>query len=175
MKLERMCRTLIFTLLCVVGVNAQGSMKPDIKVEYDKFRDGTFLSFEPVNVSEDKSITLRLGMLTGFKGQTPKKPNDLLLVFVSPSIVESNAHKSNRGLIILADGKRYPMGDASYEAKYSMPLYLEVMSVKVPYDTFLELSNAKKIEMQFGSTEFELQVSMMEAVRYFASRVKVQP
>jgi len=89
--------------------------------------------------------------------------------------VESNEHKNNRGLIILADGKRYPLGEASYEVKYNMPLYLEVMTVKVPYDTFLELSQAKKIEMQFGSAEFELQESMMEALRYLASRVKVQP
>ena len=175
MKLVRMWKVLPFLLLCVVGVSAQGNKKPDIKVEYDKFREGTFISFEPVNVSEDKNITLRLGMLTGFKGETPKKPNDLLLVFVSPSFVESNKHKNNRGLIILADGKRYPLGEASHEVKYEMPLYLEVMSVKVSYETLLELSQAKKIEMQFGSTEFELQESMMEALRYLASRVKVQP
>ena len=175
MTLKTICPAVLLILLCALTVSAQSNTKPEIKVEYDKFRDGTFISFEPVNVSEDKTISLKLGMLTGFKGHSPKKPNDLLLTFVSPSFVESNEHKNNRGLIILADGKRYPMGEASYDVKYNLPLYLEVMTVKVPYDTLLELSQAKKIEMQFGSTEFELQESLREALRDLASRIRVQP
>ena len=174
MKLKTLAFTLLFALLFVAGTNAQNK-KPEIKVEYDKFKDGTFVGFEPVMVGAAQDSTLRLGMLTGFKGQIPKKPNDLMLIFASPSFVETNQHKSNRSLIILADDERYVMGEASYEVKYDMPLYLEIMAVKVPYNSFMKLSEAKKIEMQFGSAEFTLNESLMEALRSLASHARVQP
>jgi hypothetical protein len=174
MNLRKLAFAFLFALVCVAGTNAQNK-KPEIKVEYDKFKDGTFVSFEPVTIGAAKDTTLRLGMLTGFKGQVPKKPNDLMLVFASPSFVETNQYKNNRSLILLADGERYVLGEASYEVKYDMPLYLEVMAVKVPYNTVMKLSEAKKIEMQFGSTEFALNESLIEALRYLAGRIRLQP
>jgi hypothetical protein len=43
MKLKTLAFTLLFALLFVAGTNAQNK-KPEIKVEYDKFKDGRLLA-----------------------------------------------------------------------------------------------------------------------------------
>lgn len=156
-------KTLILTLLLLlipVGVHAQ-----EIKVEYFRFEDHTLVTTPPVKVFGDENglthRSLTLGAAYGFPGKTPLLPTRIQLTLTSTSL--KAIFLDETGIIILADGKRYPL---KAKAKTShvvetyerlTPVYIsEFLVFDVPTEVYREITGSKSVEIKASIYEVKL-------------------
>jgi hypothetical protein len=164
---------LLFVLLSasVLAVGAQDWKPGEIKVDYDRFEDLTTIRIRPMPL--DPSITdgISISALFAFNGQTPPRREPITLQIISAS--DQWRYLYNRELILLVDGERMPMGMLARDfAVEQSGMFLESMSKIIPYDIFLRIANAKKVEGRIGRKEFEMTPDYLKAFRDLASRMR---
>ena len=187
---------LIFCLLSggAIFVSAQnGNLSPppkrkfrhDSKVEtsFDKSKNETFvyLRMMPVNDLFIKEPSfphapillaggMRLSVFYYYPGKTQATPQRVNLGFQLGYPDLQNL--SDYTLVVKADDQLINLGAMNRltsDPSKSAHEYVTVESA-LPYDTFLLIANAKKVEMQVGIINFELTENHLEAIRDLASR-----
>jgi hypothetical protein len=145
---------------------------PEVKSEYDKFKDVTIVSLPPFFVIKPRPKGLQFGMMSGYKGNAPVTPKSILWIFFSPSPTESQTYAISHGVIVLADGERFNLGDTTHKLTYNEGFFIEAMLLDVPFKTLVKISKAKSVEIQIGSTDFAASPQLLMAMREFASRLR---
>lgn len=86
------------------------------------------------------------------------------------SVARESKYQNSHGVILFTDKERLPMARA---AEYSSRTgddgsITEAVKVTLPYDELLRITNAKKVEVRLGSTDFEFTNNHLEALRELA-------
>jgi hypothetical protein len=136
--------------------------KDAFTVKYDKFKDQTAIHFEDGRISNDKGYdpaSLKLRGLFVFPGESLSADHveGVGLSFKS-NTRDWTFLRSNR-LIIIADGKRFDLGDAhrtsnvNSGSRYTSVSVTETLLYVIPWSDFQKIANASAVEMQIGIFE----------------------
>lgn len=175
--MNKMYTILLTVFLICTSFAAQKDRKlKHTVIEYDKFKDTTFVRVKPMSIGSYtfQAIAggLEISAMFSSKGQKITKPETISLNIISISNGFKHFDERARKLIVLADGEQFDLGAMQIEdmgrgpsfSRYSGGL-VEVMSVSVPQESFAKIANAKKVEMQLGSKEFSLKNKHLDALR----------
>jgi hypothetical protein len=108
-------------------------------------------------------------LMTGYfrsPGKILARPQSMHFVFESHS--RSLKYGSDRKLQILVDGIEFASGETRIthsECRPGVPCEEVMKSRELPFNSFLQIINAKKVEMRLGPTAFELRPESIEALR----------
>jgi len=178
MYIKQLTLSIMFALSCALTSMAQEPSHVDRK--YDRFKDKTSLVLDYMLVANGTfeqiykgQPMIQLSAVYQCPGDVQTcKPEQVYLTM----LVTTNEHeyKLPGRLIILADGKRYPLGIMQNLGKAgeapTFALFSIVLMVEVPYQTFVDVVTSKKVEMQLDDTEFELSKEHTSALLdFFAS------
>ncbi|MCI0392478.1 MAG: hypothetical protein MOB07_27415 [Acidobacteria bacterium] len=168
--------TLLTVFLICTSFAAQKDRKLKYTViEYDKFKDMTFVRVKPMSIGSFtfQAIAggLEISAMFSSKGQKITKPETISLKIISTSNAFKHIDERARKLIVLADGEQFDLGTMQMEdmgrgpsfSRYSGGI-VEEMSVSVSQEGFAKITNAKKVEMQLGSNEFSLKDKHLDAL-----------
>jgi hypothetical protein len=151
-------------------------------IEYDKFKDTTFVKVKPMSIGSPTFQAIAGGLeiwaMFGSKGQKITKPETITLKITSVSNAFKHIDERTRKLIVLADGEKFDLGTMQIEnmgrgasfSRYSGDL-VEEMGVFVSQESLAKIANAKKVEMQLGSKEFNLKDKHLDALRELLSLI----
>ncbi len=149
----------------------QFNHKAKIESKYDRFEDETHVRLESKRVLGGFMEDVKMGASFFYKGQKLSTPEYFIILFVSDTKGWRFLDEAQRELVALADGQRISIGTLDRDSKVRSGGWVsEIMVKEVPYETFLKIVNAKKVEMKLGRYEFELKEEHLEALRDLASR-----
>jgi hypothetical protein len=173
MRKSRIPLLCLVILLAAFSVSAQSSLsRPEIKVEYDKFKDSTSVSLNG-GYTVSKTGTTIITFDAEIHGQkiSPGTPEvGILIGQLSDGWMFLNG---SRTLRVLLNGKdRETLGNM--ERKNAQVLrdgtVMETLLLPVPFKTIQKLSDSNKIEMQVSGLEFELTAAQIKTLKEFVSR-----
>lgn len=144
-----------------------------VNVSYDKFKDITIYSVVDLDV---KCIwcprQVRVDFFSAYNGATFTRPETIKLQMRRTGENWAFLHPESRGLIILADGKRYNLGTmARDDSKISGNSVYETLSISISTRDLIEMAKAEKLEMQLGGYQFNIQGKYQYRVRAFADKI----
>jgi TonB family protein len=142
-------------------VNSGFKHHETIKIEYDKFKDETKISLL-MRMSSSRG-EIKLYVMDSNKGPKFEPSGHVGIGFLSDGVNWLSDIYSK--FYLLADGERFQFHADFSEANGRIAL--------VPYQTFVGISRAKKVEGKIGVIEFELNNEQLEALRDLASRMDV--
>jgi hypothetical protein len=161
-------------LLAAFSVSAQSNLSsPEIKVEYDRFKDTTSVALNG-GYTVSKTGTTIITFDAEIHGQkiSPGTPEvGIIIVQLSDDWIFLNGPRTLR---VLLNGKdRETLGNM--ERKSAQVVrggtgVLETLLLPVPFKMIQKLSASVKIEMQVGAVEFQLNAAQIKALQEFVSR-----
>lgn len=169
----------IFTLVLILAASIAGQTIPEqiakldkpkhYTVEYDKFKDITFVSNAPVTIPETpKGKTFLSGLAVevsfNFTGQTMDvEPAKLWLTFRSNT--SDWVYLRSHHLIIIADGQRYDFGEGVRSSDIFGRSVAEVLSYRVTRDELKAIVDAQSVDVQLGPTETVLNAKTLAVLK----------
>jgi hypothetical protein len=139
----------------------------DISDKYDRFRDITIVSTSRMLVKGLKR-SIRAQAQYSFPGETQAKPDKVtLLLYVSAA--NPVLSEDDLALNFLVDGKRVPLGDMKLNEEKGKSVVKQTLTVILPYETFRQIADGKKVEFQVGALEYTLADAHREAFRNLLS------
>ena len=161
---------LLWYFACSLTVLAQDTGQL-IKAQYDANKNITQVTLNPIVLASRKFEELRLGAITGYPGKVKSTPKEIVLIFFSLSKNDENRYESARKLTVMADGRRFDCGETQRSKQTQDGLFIETMTIAIPFDHFLFFSNAKQVKVKLGLTELELSNTQITALKLLASYV----
>jgi hypothetical protein len=135
---------------------------PKVKEEYDKFKDKTRISLF-LSIPAPDDATLKLYVTDASTGEKYVPSEFVGFGFMSKA--DSLFSKSADNLYILIDGGERHVFSADYVSGGSR-------LALIPWDTFKDMTKAKKVEGKIGILTFTLSDEQMEALRDFAAHAQ---
>lgn len=134
--------------------------------KYDRFKDRTFVSTSKMRI-KGKKRSIRTYAEYDFAGKTQTKPENITLYFYG-SATSPIFREDNLELNFLVDGKRVSLGKMDFvEEEKRKTIIRQTVSVSIPYETFNQIVNGKKVEFQVGNLDYMLTDEHLEAFRKF--------
>jgi hypothetical protein len=135
----------------------------DVSDKYDRFKDITIISTSKMLVRGKRSI--RAYAEYNYAGKNQTKPEKVTLYFyVSAS--RPLFREDDLELNFLVDDKRVSLGKMRLaEEEKTRTLVKQTISISMPYETFEQIANGKKVEFQIGTLEYKLTDVHLEAFR----------
>lgn len=136
----------------------------DINDKYDRFKDITLVSTSKMLVRGNKR-SIRTYAEYNFAGKTQKKPDKVTLYFYA-SAARPLFREDDLELNFLVDGKRVPLGELRLaDEEKTKTATKQTIIVTMPYETFAQIANGKKVEFQIGTLEYKLTDIHLEAFK----------
>ena len=176
MKLKTIL-AILFSICAVLPV-AQGQNMPadstggQIERKYDRFKDQTTVRLKALFIRQiaRPREELSLSVEAIYKGEQPERPKDVRLIF--ESVAERYLYYDKAEALFIVDGKRIDAGAADMMNAFPSPNLVKVtLALTLPFDTFIEITNGKKVELKLGPTELRLPEKDIAALREFAISV----
>jgi hypothetical protein len=169
-------RTLaILFLVCAVLSAADGqnlladSTSQQIERSYDRFKDQTTVRLKALLI---RQITrpreeLSLSVEATYKSEQRALPKDVRLIF--DSVAGRYLYYDKAEAHFIVDGKRIDAGAADLMNALPSPNLVKVtLALTLPFDTFVEIANAKGVDLKLGRTELRLSEKALASLRAFA-------
>ena len=160
-----------FSLVCgsVSTSVAQEAKDKSIHTEYNAENDVSQLTLNPIIIASRKFEELRLGAVAAYKGKVKTRPEAVALVFLSLSKSDVDKYEAARKLTIVADGQRFPFGEAQRSKQTTNGLFIETLTISIPIDVFLRVFRSKEVSLKLGITEVELSPAQIVIFQAFGS------
>ncbi len=118
-----------------------------VKVNYDKFKDQTIIATDEVRLDPITTLTVK-GLHKG------EKSDDVQFYFLFRSHSRSWLFLKSHGLIFLADGVRYDLGDGSHDGEVTRYANVrETMIYRIGRRDLETFAKASVLEMKLGGLE----------------------
>jgi hypothetical protein len=140
-----------------------------VRTEYDANKNLTQITLNPIILASRKLEELRMGAISGYPGKVKSKPKEVALVFLSLSKTDENRYELARKLLVIADERRFDWGETQRAKQNQSGLFVETMTVAIPVDDFIFVSNAKQVKLKLGLTVVDLTAAQINALRVMAS------
>ena len=125
------------------------------------------------DVGGESACGLYVSANSSYPGKAPASPNAVNLVILRITPEERIKSAPLRDLAFTADSQEINLGLMETASQQTnMDLRLETLQTSVPYDSFLKIANAKKVEGKLGSGKFMLTENNLNFMREFARRLK---
>lgn len=141
---------------------------PNVTRDYDRFKDETTIRFRGGDVAI-ATPRLMLNLFVSFKGvEIPRIAPSVGLILTSTSEDWQFLRSQNVLRAILDNGKPITLGDMkrSLGTVYRGGV-IEHLTLEVPLKTIIQLSQAKKVEMQVAQTELQLSPEQISGLKDF--------
>lgn len=136
----------------------------DVNDKYDRFKDVTVISTTKMLVRGNKR-SIRTYAEYSFAGKTQKKPEKVSLYFYA-SAARPLFREDNLELNFLVDDKRISLGEMKLaDEEKTKTTTKQTVVFTMPYETFEQIANGKKVEFQIGTLEYKLTDIHLEAFR----------
>lgn len=153
-----------------------------IKSIYEQSKDITIISIESILLSGIAADKLELEVFSFFRGTIPtEKPVAVSFFITSGS--KKVLFDSFNDLSVVLDGEHIALGAmrrGHKSCEKTLPkgtgcvYWVEKMDLFIPYQSFLRIIQAKKVEGQIGARIFELKEGDLEMLRDFNKRIAPQ-
>jgi len=123
---------------------------------FEKSRNETITETRPMPVFGNILGGLDMNVSYISQGKTPTKPQSVNIAFFS----SNPEHEYRRGLTVKADGEVLRLGSMEYRRipdSNSKVGFIGKLSLSVPVDTFNRIASAKKVHIELGVQEFDLE------------------
>lgn len=135
----------------------------------------TTVDLAPMRISGEKGKyhSLHLSVSYGFLGRAPQKP--AFVDFELKSVVKARKLKIDLYVVFVVDGETIFL--SSNRSAIKNPVrgrrwVGERLVFRMPYDTLLKITKAKKFAIKMDAVTFELGEPQVEALRDFARRIE---
>jgi hypothetical protein len=166
------CVSIFLIFLFPILGFAQEPSKPEVQINYDKFKDQTLYLMSGMQVTGNTYEGIQIGAGFTCAGKADCTPP--AIGFYITTFVKGYNFFKNRELIILADENRFKLGDMHSMGRKELSeglVQYEILATPLSVDIFTKICNAKKVEMQLGNVEFELKDTHLEALRALSKQV----
>lgn len=148
-----------------------------IQTTYDRAKDLTNVRLPSKRISDDKDKyrSVDFSIWCSYPGKGKRKPETVNFELVT--VVKARKLNSDLYVQFLRDGEAVHFGSsrsAMMKPVPGRPWIGERMIFLMPYDDFLKLANAKRLEVSLGGVKFEFNEAIRESIRRFAEVIKVQ-
>lgn len=157
-----------------------------IDVSYDQVKDITTMRLHPMQVYGEPLASrdylggdeARFYASFTYSGRTLSVPPKRVL-FSLISTSEDWKYTDFRKLTALVDGKRLKLGPLEHAPSFTVNApansnsddhIRQEIAISVPYETFLQIANGRKVRIRMGPREFKLEENHLEALRELASQ-----
>jgi hypothetical protein len=188
-----MRRLILISVFCAFWLACPPSARPQsakqakadhqtkVKVRYDKAKDLTTVSLEPLTVwsatGEIRSKdNLELSVAFKYPGHTIATPESVVLVITARDQTGPQfGHE--RKLTVISDDVSADLGEMELIDSQVMPngrvggggvWAFEMLRLSVPYQDWLRIANANNVKMQVGEKKFELSSKSRQSLHDFA-------
>ena len=108
-----------------------------------------------------------------YQGKAAVPPSKITLVIMRITPEEKIKSAPLRNLTLIADGEMMNLGVMETASQQTnMDLRLETLQLSIPYESFLKISNGKRVEAKLGSAKFALTENNLSFMRQFAEKFK---
>ena len=146
-----------------------------IKTIYDSSKDRTTVGLAPVQISgeKDKYHSLHMAPSFSFSGHQPERPS--IIDFELQTIVKGRLLDSDLYVVFIVDGETIFL--SSNRSSIARPVpgrrwVGERLVFRMPYETFLKITKAKKFEIKFDGVSFPVGEEQRQALRELALQIK---
>jgi hypothetical protein len=143
-----------------------------VGMKYDKSRDQTLVSLEPLPVNDNWSTDLTIGASFASPGAAVVRPSTVLLTIRSRSA--EGRFVQEQDLRFVADDQRVELGKMRREGATSTEeamLVLERLETEVPVETFQRIAAASSLEMRVAQVDTRVGPLALDGLRDLASRI----
>jgi len=175
----RLCLLPLMVLITSVICLGQGSpveTTPTAKIEttYDSSKDRTTVRLAPVQISgeRDKYHSLHMMPSFSFQGHEMKRPS--IIDFELQTVVKVRLLDSDLYVVFVIDGETIHLSSSRSAIFRPVPgrrWMGERLVFRMPYETFIKITNAKKFEMKFEGIKFEVGEPQLQALRELSLRM----
>jgi hypothetical protein len=176
----RFCLLLLLGLITSVICLGQGSpleTTPTAKIEttYDNSKDRTTVRLAPVQLSaeRDKYHSLHMMPSFSFQGHEMKRPS--IIDFELQSVVKVRLLDSDLYVVFIIDGETIHLSSSRSAIFRPVPgrrWMGERLVFRMPYETFIKITNAKQFGIKFEAVKFDVGAPQMQALRDLAAEMK---
>lgn len=156
-------KTLNLTICTLLFSAVLFASAPGVYTKYDQFKDETSVMVGGKLGMPIKGTTLSMQAFYEVKGKQAHQPDAVVLNFIS----QSNDWKylNSHDLILLVDGERMPIGTLERDGTVGEGYVLEFLAAPLSPEKFSKIANAKKVQGELFTTEFELSPAHLEILR----------
>jgi hypothetical protein len=176
-------KNLKLTLLILVAsiVTALAQQKPDEKAKfetsYDAGKNQTTVRLLPVKLSgeKDKYHSLHMSPSFSYAGETPITPS--IIDFELQTVVKGRL-RTDLYVVFIIDGETLFLSSSRRAVKQPVPGRVwmgERLVFRMPYETLLKITKAKKLEIKMDAVRFEVGETELQIIRDFGERIKSLP
>jgi hypothetical protein len=151
------------------------SLQADLKIEtsYDPIKDKTTVRLAPVQISGEngKYHSLHMSPAFSYPGKEPRKPD--IIDFELRSVVKGRLDTDLYVLFVI-DGEKVFLSSGRWSIKRPVPGRVwvgERLVFRMPYETFVKITQAKTFEIRFDGVRFPLSEEHLKLLRAFANRM----
>ncbi|HVQ35918.1 MAG TPA: hypothetical protein VMS31_00195 [Pyrinomonadaceae bacterium] len=152
------------------GLSPQTAVAADSKIEttYDSVKDRTTVRLAPVKLSgeKDKYRSLHMSPSFSFPGRQPAPP--AIIDFELQTVVKARLLDSDLYVVFIVDGDKIHLSSNRWAIARPVPgrrWIGERLVFRMPYDLFVRLTKAKKVDIKFAAVVFEVSKPQLETLR----------
>jgi hypothetical protein len=177
-------RMILSAALWSVGIPALAQTQPGpqivsvtrpgkVATYYNAEKNSTTVVLGFSDVGGESACGLYISANASHPGKTAASPNSVNVVVLRITPEEKIKSAPLRDLTFTADGQVMNLGVMETGSQQSnMDLRFETLQISMPYESFLKIANAKKVEGKLGPANFMLTENNLSFIREFVSRMK---
>lgn len=163
---------ILICLFCASSAFGQSDpTRPEVKIDYDRFRDSTGVTLTS-SYTKSKTGTTLIGFVATVPGQNIKGNTPQVNIVIAQRSDDWMFLTGSRTLrVILNDKERDTLGEMKVaDSRTTRGGVLEQLVLSIPFKSAVRLSQSNKVEMQVGLLEFQLTGAQIDALKDFISR-----
>lgn len=166
-------KALLLLLALTLPAIAQTSDIGVTSVDYDRFKDITTVRLTE-SLMPDRPGYVLLTVLGTLKGKEIKGPPDHVALIITSVTPDWYFLRSQNILRVIQDEERYTLGEMKRDnSEVLRGQVLEQLVLEVPFSAIKKLAKAKKIEIQVGPYESEINPSAIDNLKEWLSRFPI--
>jgi hypothetical protein len=147
---------------------------PRFETTYDNVKRQTTLRLLPVKISgeKDKYYSLHMSPSFSYPGQKAVTPS--LIDFELQTVVKGRL-RTDLYVVFIIDGETVFLSSSRWAVKRPIPGRVwmgERLVFRMPYETFMKIAEAKKLEIKMDAVRFEVWETERQAIRDFARKIR---
>src|SRR6267142_405767 len=153
----------------IVSVTRPGK----VATYYNAEKNSTTVVLGFSDVGGESACGLYVSANASHPGKTGAPPNSVNLIILRITPEEKIKSAPLRDLTFTADGQMMNLGLMETGSQQTnMDLRFETLQISLPYDSFLRIANAKRVEGKLGPANFMLTENNLSFIREFVGRMK---
>jgi hypothetical protein len=175
---------LLTVALCSLGLPGLAQTQPGPQIVsvtrpgkvanyYNAEKNATTVVLGFSDVGGESPCGLYISANASHPGKSAAPPNSVNLVILRITPEEKIKSAPLRDLTFTADGQVMNLGLMETGSQQTnMDLRFETLQISIPYESFLRIANAKKVEGKLGPAKFTLAENNLSFIREFVGQMK---